>query len=95
MVLRRIGSDTGEKSHFPRRYFSPPVSVRLPNYRGPLMALLLGPGQISNDVDYRCDECGGEGASFRATGGPPLTKENGLLSAVSEISGCAASGIST
>jgi hypothetical protein len=27
--------------------------------------------------------------------GPPLTKENGLLSAVSEISGCAASAIST
>jgi hypothetical protein len=32
--------------------------VRLPDYRGPLMALLLGPGRISNDVDYRCDECG-------------------------------------
>jgi hypothetical protein len=36
-----------------------------------------------------------EGASFRATGGPPLTKENGLLFAVSEISGCATSAIST
>jgi hypothetical protein len=29
-----------------------------PNCKNPMKVRILIPGRISNDVDYRCDECG-------------------------------------